>query len=203
VVEAERSAGEKPYLIPAGASSWPGLLGSIELGFELARQVVEQKIDSPCVVVAAGSGGTSVGIAIAAELLQLSWQVIGICIGEGAAFASKNALALREQARRHLKLAEGSATPLEFSDIARGSGYAQITTVEMGIAADAARCYGIILDPVYVGKVFLGLKRMLESGRIERNRPVILVHTGGQMGLFDSSESLNGAHRATCGNWLM
>ena len=43
---------------------------------------------------------------------------------------------------------------------------------------------GIFLDPVYTGKAFAGLLKLIETGRFAAGEDVLFVHTGGAGGLF-------------------
>jgi L-cysteate sulfo-lyase len=52
----------------------------------------------------------------------------------------------------------------------------------------AATLEGLILDPVYSAKGMAGLIATIRSGMLRRDRSVVFVHTGGQVGLFAHDE---------------
>ena len=54
----------------------------------------------------------------------------------------------------------------------------------------AAKLEGLILDPVYSAKGMAGLIATIRNGVFPRERPVVFVHTGGQVGLFAYDEEL-------------
>jgi L-cysteate sulfo-lyase len=50
--------------------------------------------------------------------------------------------------------------------------------------ADAGRCEGVILEPVYTAKAFAGLTAAVRRGDIRPSQRTVFVHTGGLPGLF-------------------
>jgi 1-aminocyclopropane-1-carboxylate deaminase/D-cysteine desulfhydrase-like pyridoxal-dependent ACC family enzyme len=55
---------------------------------------------------------------------------------------------------------------------------------------DCANLEGILLDPVYTGKVMAGLIGLVEKNIINKDVPVIFVHTGGIPILFSFESEL-------------
>jgi D-cysteine desulfhydrase len=51
-----------------------------------------------------------------------------------------------------------------------------------------ARTEGILLNPVYTGKVFAGLLDLVEKGQLGSNEPIIFLHMGGLPALFAFEE---------------
>ena len=65
-----------------------------------------------------------------------------------------------------------------------GEGYA-IPSEEGNAAMEMlAANEAIIIDPVYTGKAFGGLIKMLESGQFSKDDNVLFLHTGGAGGVF-------------------
>jgi 1-aminocyclopropane-1-carboxylate deaminase/D-cysteine desulfhydrase-like pyridoxal-dependent ACC family enzyme len=194
----ERRSGGRPYVIGSGASQWPGLLGSLELGFEMAAQLDAQGVDDCHLVAVAGSGGTCLGLALAAALLAKPWKVSGICIGEPASEVAAHARVLLAD----FEMRMGQSFPLQgildFTDIARGEGYDRPRAAELEAVALAVRRYGLLLDRNYMVKAFLGLRALLDTGQLVSGTAV-LVHSGGQLGIFDESDAWVRWHRDTCG----
>ncbi len=48
----------------------------------------------------------------------------------------------------------------------------------------AARCEGILLDPVYTGRAMAGLIDLVRRGEIGRAETVVFWHTGGSPALY-------------------
>lgn len=193
VAARERSAGEKPYIVEPGVSNWPGLLGSVELGFEIAQQLAPLLVCECDVVAVAGSGGTCTGLAIAAALMKQPWTVTGICIGEPAAALERRSRALVEAFRTHTGLHPDIGRILAFSDVLLGAGYDAASEREFASVAAAVRRYGLLLDSNYMVKAYLGLFALRRSGELKR-RTALLIHSGGQAGIFDAAERWQAWH---------
>ena len=48
----------------------------------------------------------------------------------------------------------------------------------------AARTEGLVLDPVYTGRALAALVARARDGRLDADRPVVFLHTGGLPALF-------------------
>jgi len=68
-------------------------------------------------------------------------------------------------------------------DRAKGPAYAVSTELQRRRIIDAARCSGLIFDPVYTGKAMSGLWDLCDSGEL-RGKRVLFLHTGGLPGLL-------------------
>ena len=202
VVEAERTRGQRPYLIGPGASDWPGILGSLELGLELGAQARELGLKRLELVAPAGSGGTCAGLALAAAYLELDWTVHGMCIGEAAASVGLRGQQLQEAASRTLRSCRPRRAALRFHDVALGAGYDNPTSQELDAMRLVLQRFGLVFDPNYMLKAYLGLQRLLQGGVIAPSSPIVLIHTGGQMGLFDAHPRIADWQRHTSAAWL-
>ncbi len=185
VAAAEARAGERPYVIEPGISAWPGLLGSVDLGFEIARQLEAHTVPECDLVAVAGSGGTCTGVAIAAALMRKQWSVIGICIGDPPETLMQRSQTLVEDFSRRTGLSVATREILSFSDLMIGDGYDAASQREFEAISTALWQYGLMLDPTYMIKAYLAMFALRQSGRLQK-RPVVLIHSGGQAGLFDT-----------------
>ena len=52
----------------------------------------------------------------------------------------------------------------------------------MCVILDWQRRHGMLLDPVYTGKLFYGLSQMLAQGEIDAGTRIVALHTGGEQG---------------------
>jgi D-cysteine desulfhydrase len=68
-----------------------------------------------------------------------------------------------------------------------GAGYAKPTDACREALDLAARCEGLILDPVYTGKALAGLIHARREDIIGRGDRVVFLHTGGMPALFAAS----------------
>jgi D-cysteine desulfhydrase len=132
------------------------------------------------VVTAVGSGGTMAGLAVALG----PERVLGVDAG-----------ALSDPSERVRSLMDGlrplagppssdPTVPLRLRADQVGPGYGILTPAARGALVAAARCEGLVLDPVYTAKALSGLAAAVAQGEIRRGDSVVFVHTGGLPGLF-------------------
>jgi L-cysteate sulfo-lyase len=166
--------GHRVSLIPYGGSSVTGALGYVDCGRELLDQVPGIRH----VVVAVGSAGTMAGLVatLGAE------RVLGVDAG-----------ALPDPGGRVEELVAGLAVrgveipgpkPLRLRRDQIGPGYGVVTPGAGDALRAAARCEGLVLDPVYTAKALSGLAASVADGDVVAGDRVVFVHTGGMPGLF-------------------
>lgn len=202
VLRQEQERGERPYLIAPGASAWPGLLGSIELGLELGGQIGEVEVAVADVVAPAGSGGTCLGLSIAARLLGLTWRVFAVLIGGTISGMEQLGVELCREAEQRIGRPEVLDCRVHHYDGASGLGYDRPRPEELDTMRDVAAKYGLLFDPNYMVKAFLGLRRLIQEGAIQRGAAVVLVHTGGQFGVFGVQPELRAWYRSRLSEYL-
>jgi L-cysteate sulfo-lyase len=158
-----RVQGERPEVIPFGGSSSVGALGYALCGEELLEQT-----DPAHVVVAVGSGGTMAGLveALGAE------RVLGVDTG-----------AVPDPRERVAGMTTRGGT-LRLRGDQVGPGYGAATPAGRAAMRDAARCEGLVLEPVYTAKALAGLAAAVRDGDIRPGERTVFVHTGGLPGLF-------------------
>ena len=79
---------------------------------------------------------------------------------------------------------------IEIVDGYVGAGYAKSRPDELATLRDVARAEGLILDPVYTGKAFHGLKCELARDRSALGDRIVFLHSGGIFGLFPKADEL-------------
>jgi D-cysteine desulfhydrase len=174
-------SGRVAWVIPEGASDALGMWGFVAAMEELAEQAPGLP---PIAAVwhAASSGGTTAGMAWAADRSALSLPVVGCTIGEAAADVQERIDGIWEEAVTR----EGGAVPPPplLIDDHVGLGYGKATREELEIQAEATRLTGLLLDPTYTGKALVGLKREIDAGRYGPDDHVVFWHTGGGFAVF-------------------
>ncbi len=185
-----RAAGRKPYFIPTGGSTAVGALGYVVATQELLLQIRERDLSPTAIVVGTGSCGTHGGIIAGMTLADAAPQVLGISV---AAKAADRAAVLRTRATDALGLlgasAEGVERRISVRDEYVGAGYGQPTPGMIEAVRLLARLEGILLDPVYTGKVMAGLIDLVRRGVLTDRDTVIFWHTGGIPALFAYEEA--------------
>jgi D-cysteine desulfhydrase len=198
VAEELRRGGRRPYLIPEGGSNALGAWGYVRAVEELRSQL------SPgptTLVYAAGSGGTGAGLLLGCRLHGLGEaRLLGVNVCDDRAYFVRAIGEIVEDAiqRWHLDLTF-SRDEIEILDGFVGRGYAQSRPEELALLAEIARNEGVVLDPVYTIKAFLGLKTALTANARAFGPRVIFFHTGGIYGLFAKSEEIAAALGETPG----
>lgn len=175
--------GHRPFVIPIGGSNGIGTLGYLAAALELHEQhSMHGGFD--VIVLPSGSGGTHAGLALGAALLKQPWQVIGVSVGRNAEAQQARVIEVVGECCDTLDLPVPSRLQVEVFDGARGPGYSMPSSEMRQAVLDAARYEGLLLDPVYTGKAFAGLRMLVTSGRIPRGARVLFWHTGGAPALF-------------------
>jgi D-cysteine desulfhydrase len=193
ICEQERAAGHRPLLIPVGASDGTGVWGYLAACDELREDFARHGIRPGAIVVATGSGGTQAGLTAGVALHGLGAEVWGMAVCADADwFRAKVRQDLRDCAREYELPVDVEALPVHVLDDYIGPGYARATPEVFALIRRLARLEGLILDPVYTGKAFLGLCEQLRAGRFgAAGDDVVFIHTGGLFGLFaQRAESL-------------
>ncbi|KOT84722.1 cysteine desulfhydrase [Streptomyces rimosus subsp. pseudoverticillatus] len=172
-----RSRGARPALIPFGGSSTRGARGYVQCGQELRRQIPGLRT----AVVALGSGGTMAGL-----VASLGTQaVLGVDVGAladpaAAACAFAGPLTAAAVSPQHLRVRRDQV----------GSGYGALTAPVSAALTLAARCEGLVLDPVYTGRALAGLIAAVRDGDVKPGEKTVFIHTGGLPGLFGHAQAL-------------
>ena len=85
---------------------------------------------------------------------------------------------------------EVSAQHFDNDDSFIGERYGVPTPEGMEALRLMARMEGILLDPVYTGKGFAALINHIRAGKLNKEQPVIFLHTGGAPALFAYADDL-------------
>ncbi len=171
-----------------------GTLGAAAMvctGEELSRQFVAQGIVPQALFLAAGSGLTVAGIALAFKALHVPTRVVGISVQKPAAFMVPLIVERANAAAELLGLdTRLEATDFDFDDHHIGDAYGVPTHEAVDAMQLAGRTEGLVLDPVYSGKAFAGMLAQVRTGRWPAGAPVVFFHSGGAPGLFANAAQL-------------
>ena len=218
-----RAQGKKPYVIPVGASTREGVIGSMMCGEEIYRQMGEHGFTPDWVVCTVGSSGTCAGIFAG---MHATWSadgqrdpagspprilgvdVLGPATDQGPAMArlikhGREAahmlgFCFPEQAfcaNDALKpLAQAwDGVQLELTLDYSGPGYAKPYEAMVRALALTARTEGLLLDPIYTGKCMTALMDGVRRGLFAPEQHVVFLHSGGQPSLYAYARQLTDA----------
>lgn len=180
-----RDQGRKPYVIPLGGSNEIGTLGYVTCAQEIVDQTFDLGLKMDHIVTAIGSGSTFAGLALGFGLHYSDVTLSGISIMGDNDIQESVVKQHIDNATDYLQVPFNIPTDrLKFFDDYVGEGYA-IPTEEMVEAVKlVARLEGLLLDPVYTGKVMAGLIDLIHQGVFKQNENVLFVHTGGSPALY-------------------
>ncbi len=195
--EAERlrAEGRTPYIIPEGGSTALGSWGYIRAMDELASDLaaLEDGAAGPTTVIsAAGSGGTTAGLLLGADLLASDARVVGVNVCDDRDYFLDVIGAIRSEFIRTYGMGASidPGADIEIVDGYVGRGYALSRPEELKAILDLARLEGVILDPVYTGKAYFGMISELAENPDAFGARIVFIHTGGLFGLFPIARQL-------------
>ena len=173
------SLGRKGYVIPGGGSNAIGGLGYVACVQEMQQQWFEMGVTFDAVVVGSGSSGTHGGMTAGFYGNNIKVPLIGIGVSRDP--ADQEPLVLKE-AQAVADLLGIGKVPREM--VKSVGGYWQpkysVPNKKMVEAVQMmARTEGVLLDPVYTGKIMAGLIGLARQGYFKPNAKVLFMHTGG------------------------
>ena len=182
-----RGRGRKPYVIPEGGSNGLGSWGYLDAVGEMALQIEASGQAFTDIVFACGSGGTAAGLSLGVQLSGLSMRVHAVNVCDDADYFHGRV----NEIFAELGCSSRSEDVLDVIDGYVGRGYALSRPEELECIRDVAGRTGIILDPVYSGKAFFGLKNEWAGNPDRfRGRRVLFLHTGGLFGFYDKLDEI-------------
>jgi len=180
-----RSAGGKPYAIPAGASDHRlGGLGFANWAYEVQQQEQQLGVFFDTIVVCSVTGSTQAGMIAGFAGTDRPRQVLGI---DASAKLTETRAQVEKIARNTTELI-GLGRELREDEITVLPGWAgDFYGIPVQSTLDAirltGRLEGMIIDPVYEGKSMAGLIDLIRTGQIARDSTVLYAHLGGQPAL--------------------
>jgi D-cysteine desulfhydrase len=180
-VEGELAAqGRKGYIIPGGGSNALGGLGYVACAQELQQQFFEQGVQIDRVVVGLGSSGTHGGLLAGFLGNHIHIPIVGIGVSRDP--ADQEPLVLKEAQAVADLLGLNMTIPRE-AVVSVGGYWQPKYSIPNEMMVEAvqmlARSEGILLDPVYTGKIMAGLIGLARKGFFKPNERVLFLHTGG------------------------
>ncbi|MFE0022317.1 D-cysteine desulfhydrase family protein [Amycolatopsis sp. NPDC059021] len=169
--------------VPVGGSDALGTLGYVAATRELAVQLADLGIERARVVAPHASGATSAGITLGSALLG-GLGVDIACVSHPLDEATENLAQLVAEGAALLDVAPPALDHVRMSDSTIGPGYGVPTDETWAALRLFGRTEGVVLDPVYTGKVGAALVEWAAQGRFAPAEHVVFVHTGGLPGLY-------------------
>jgi 1-aminocyclopropane-1-carboxylate deaminase len=160
------------YIAEGGA----GKLGTIGCQ-DILRETDTSSIDK--IFVACGTGTTISGLATYAREFALTSEVCGVQVLKGDGYIAADI----EQ--------EYGVEGVTVYDEYHCGGYAKTNEELIQFIKKFTRETGVLLDPIYTGKMMLAIHKLCLNGSIKKGERIMAVHTGGLTGWFGKSAELN------------
>lgn len=173
--EALERSGRRPYAIPIGGASAPG----VRAYAAAARELTGQRADVDWVFVADGSGGTHAGLL--AGFGASGPRVVGVDVGTRPDLDDVVPRLAAQAAGPG-----GSTGRCVVDHDHAGPAYGELSPAASDALRLAARTEGLLLDPVYTAKAFAAMCTWIRAGLVAPGATVCFWHTGGHPALFAS-----------------
>jgi len=195
-----RAAGRSTYVVPVGGSvpmgdmDRPlGAVAYLEAFLELTDQTEERGFRPDAIVFATGSGGTHAGLLCGAKWVSPETRIVGINVSDPKDAFTEIVRKVVAATERLLDL-ETEARPEDFVclDDYLQDGYGIVNRDVVGVIRRLFQTEGIVLDPVYTAKAFLGMLDLIGKGYFKKTDKIVFLHTGGTPALFPNKLTLVG-----------
>jgi D-cysteine desulfhydrase len=180
-VQTELAAvGRKGYIIPGGGSNALGGLGYVACAQELQQQMFNQGLQFDRVVVGSGSSGTHGGLLAGFLGNHIHIPIVGIGVSRDP--ETQEPL-VHKEAQAVMDLLGVAMTVSREAVVSVGGYWQPKYSIPNDMMVEAvqllARTEGILLDPVYTGKIMAGLIGLARQGFFKPQEKVLFLHTGG------------------------
>ncbi len=187
-----RARGERVYIVPVGGSlplgsmTRPlGAVGYVAAFAEMLEQTRAAGFAPDVILHATGSGATQAGLVVGARTLAPETRVVGISVSDEKTAFARDVRAIVRATEETLQLASFAVREdILVYDEYLGPGYGVVTPEVAQVIRRVFETEGIVLDPVYTAKAFVGLLDFIRRGEIKAGEKVVFFHTGGTPALF-------------------
>ena len=153
------------YVLPEGGTNSLALAGCAELVAEIRQQTPFDAL-----AVAVGTGGTLAGLLTG---LAGRHHAVGIAALKNGDFLRGEIDALTQQATGRTFSNYSLETAYHFG------GYAKHSAELLAFVRQFRERHGVLLDPIYTGKLLFGVLNLIARGDFARGSTVVAIHTGG------------------------
>ncbi len=180
-----KKEGRTPHYIPVSGTTPHSCLGYVRGGLEIVDQLAQQNIQLDAVYTPFGTGGIFTAILLTLREKDIHCPIIGISVNrrqeECVAYFDKWWNALCYLLHRE---ANQPREPFDILDQFIGAEYGIPTEAGLEAIVQMAHSEGVLLDPVYSGKMFSGFLADCENQRWQQGQSILLIHSGGVPALF-------------------
>ncbi|MDG1045859.1 MAG: pyridoxal-phosphate dependent enzyme [Bacteroidia bacterium] len=157
---------DRILFVPEGGACEEGTHGCREILGEVDLSNINQ-IYVPC-----GTGTTLAGMAKYLESKNHEAKLNGVQVLKGDGYIENEIDSLY------------GVTGINIYDHFHCGGYAKTTDDLIFFIQDFMKQTGVLLDPIYNGKMMFAIYKLLDQGFINRGQRILAIHTGGMTGWF-------------------
>lgn len=181
-----KAQGRTPYIIPLLPGHPPlGALGYVTAAKEILDDLKQQNLKINEIIVASGSTATHAGLLFGLRALGSDIPVVGVCVRRSSDLQSPRVLTRCGEIAELLETdMPVTADDVVTMDDVLAPGYGQLNSMTLEALRLTASKEGLILDPVYTGKVMAGMIHRIREGTYSDGDNVLFIHTGGHPALF-------------------
>jgi len=179
------AAGQKPYIVPGGASNAIGAMGYAVCAEETMGQLNEMRLGIDHIIVPSGSAGTHAGMVVGMAGVSGGIPISGVNVSRPKDVQEEIVYNLAVELAEKIKVKGGPAREdIVCFDQYVGPGYSLPTDSMVEAVKLFARAEAVLLDPVYSGKAAAGLIDLVRKGHFAEGSQVLFLHTGGSPALY-------------------
>jgi 1-aminocyclopropane-1-carboxylate deaminase/D-cysteine desulfhydrase-like pyridoxal-dependent ACC family enzyme len=153
------------YVLPEGGTNALAVPGCAELVAE-----IRQRTEFEALAVAVGTGGTLAGLLTG---LAGQGQAVGVAALKNGGFLRAEIDGLTQRATGQTFTNYSVQTDYHFG------GYAKHSADLLAFIRQFRERHGVLLDPIYTGKLLFGVLDLIGRGHFRRGSTVVAIHTGG------------------------
>uniref|UniRef100_A0ACD5VIJ3 Uncharacterized protein n=1 Tax=Avena sativa TaxID=4498 RepID=A0ACD5VIJ3_AVESA len=173
-------------IVKEGAGTVQALLGVIRLVEHLSNLPSFQKDEEVHIVVDAGTGTTAVGLALGAVCLGLRWRVTAVMLADTLERYQEQEKSLisdfKGLCHEGCRDMIGADSLVHWVDRSSPRKFGKVLSGEIASCRHIAQQTGILLDPVYTLAAWEQAVDLCRGD--DRGAKVVMIHTGGTLGLF-------------------
>jgi len=190
--------GKTPFIVDFPLSNYSAYLGYMKCFHELIAQ--ENNGDLPSIdhIFLCSGWHSYLGLRVAADLIDYH---VDITAFRPSYWEKSGLLSVSTQIQDFLRIKVeefesflNCSIPTEHFDLDEsyvGENYAIPNQDTLAAIHMLARLEGILLDPIYSGKAFLGMLNYIQQGRLQGKGTILFLHTGGIINNFSYREDFS------------
>ncbi len=185
------SEGRKPHYIPVSGTTPHSLLGYVNGALETYEQMSALGVLPDAVYLPFGTGGIFTAMLLTFREKDIHTPFFGISVNRNLKKCKENLGKWWSELCKLLDVNPSTSRgTFTLYDEFIGKEYADPTEASLDAILKMATTEGILLDPVYSGKVFSGFLSHYAAGRWEKGQTVFMLHSGGTPALFAYADYL-------------